>query len=164
MQADIYAKQGKTSEAAALLERLALTSLQEALIAVTKLIPLLVSEGKFAQGEQLAKASQAEYEAFGLWQYSAYLAPMQLAVAKRDVKESIRLISAMLNAVMEPGNLLGSPLYCHQPHKEEPAEMTKQFLPPLLADLETSPDYAFLRDKLEFVRLIADCRAKACLD
>lgn len=163
LQADLYAKQSKTAEAAGLLEHLALTSLSETLISVTKLIPLLVAEGRTMQAEQLAKAAQAEYEAFGLWRYSAYLAPLQLAVSRKNTAESLRILAVMLDAVMEPGSLLDSPLYCHQPRKEEPKEMGKHFLPPLLSDLESSPEYAFLQDEPEFARLIADCKAKAGL-
>ncbi|MEG1524416.1 MAG: helix-turn-helix domain-containing protein [Clostridia bacterium] len=65
LQANLLSMQGKSGEAAVILERMALTSLQETLVAVVKLIPILVSENKFSQAEQLAKASQIQYEALG---------------------------------------------------------------------------------------------------
>ncbi|MEG0694071.1 MAG: hypothetical protein RR444_13530, partial [Oscillospiraceae bacterium] len=58
LQANLLSMQGKNKEAAAILERMALSSLQETLVAVTKLIPILVCEDKLSQAEQLAKASQ----------------------------------------------------------------------------------------------------------
>jgi tetratricopeptide (TPR) repeat protein len=161
LQADLYAKQGRTAEAAALLERLVLTQLSETLMNVTKLVPLFEKEGRTRQAEQLAKAAQTQQEAYGLWQYSAYLAPLELAAARKDAAESLRILSRMLDAVIAPGNLSDSPLYCHQPRRETPEAMTKQLLPPLLADLQTNPDYAFLRDDPGLARLIADCKARA---
>lgn len=164
LQADLYAKQGETAEAAALLERLALKQLSETLMTVTKLVPLLEKEGRARQAQQLARAAQAQQEAYGLWQYSAYLAPLELAVARKDAAESIRILSRMLDAVIEPGDLLDSPLYCHQPRSEtpeRPERMIKQLLPSLLADLETNPDYAFLRGDPGLARLTADCKARA---
>lgn len=100
------------------MERMALNSLQETLMTVVKLIPLLTADGKSEQAEQLAGASRTECEAFGLWQYSAYLAQMQLAVSSRDIKESIRLIAAMLRAAETPWDLSACPLFCHQLRKE----------------------------------------------
>ena len=161
LQADLCAKQGNTAEAAALLERLALNQLSETLMIVTKLVPLLEKEGRAQQAEQLAKAAQAQQEAYGLWQYSAYIAPLELAVARKDTAESVRILSQMLDAVISPDNLLDSPLYCHQPRSETPERVAKQFLPPLLADLETNPDYSFLRDDPGLAHLIANCKARA---
>lgn len=135
--------------------------LDETLMTVTKPVPLFEKEGHTRQAEQLAKAAQAEQEAYGLWQYSAYLAPLQLAVARKDAAESLRILSWMPDAVIELGNLPDSPLCCHQPRSETPKRMMKQLLPPLLADLETNPDYVFLRDDPDTARLIDDRRAKA---
>jgi len=160
LQATLFSKVGKSAEAAALLERMAITSLQETLMTITKLIPVLVAEGKTTQAKHLAKASQTEYEAFGLWQYSAYLAPMQLAVAMRDTEKSLKLIAAMLHTVETPWDVSACPLYCHQPHKESSAYMGQDFLPAMLSDLECNPDYGFLQSDPDFQQLIAAYKAK----
>ncbi|MCI2059059.1 MAG: helix-turn-helix domain-containing protein [Oscillibacter sp.] len=160
LQADLLVKQGKTAEAAAILERMALNSLQETLMTVAKLIPLLAADGNIKQAEQLADASRAECEAYGLWQYSAKLAPMQLAVSRRDVRESIRLIAAMLRAAETPWELSACPLFCHQSRKENSEKMGQVFLPSLLADLERSPEFAFLREEPAFRQLLAEYREK----
>ncbi|MEG1884580.1 MAG: helix-turn-helix transcriptional regulator, partial [Clostridia bacterium] len=53
LQANLLSLQGKNKEAAVILERMALNSLQEALMPVTKLIPILVYEGNLSQAEHL---------------------------------------------------------------------------------------------------------------
>ena len=160
LQATLFSKVGKSAEAAALLERMAITSLQETLMTITKLIPLLVAEGKQMQARQLAKASQVEYEAFGLWQYSAYLAPMQLAVAMQDTEESLKMITAMLHAAEMPWDVSTCPLYCHQQHKDSSNKMGQNFLPAMLSDLECNPEYVFLQSEPQFQHLIASYKAK----
>ena len=160
LQADLLSMQGKNKEAAVILERMALSSLQEILMAVTKLIPILVSEDKLLQAEHLAKASQTQYEAFGLWQYSAYLAPMQLAVSKQDVSESIAVIRKMLESTVTVWDFTACPLYAHQARKEGSDNIAYAFLPSLLLDLQSNPEYAFLQDNPEFGELITEYKKK----
>lgn len=154
LQANMLSMQDKNSEAAVILERMALTSLQEILVPVTKLIPILVSEDKHLQAEQLAKSIQLQYQSFGLWDYSAYLAPMQLAIAKKDIQTSIEIISKMLNACVNAWESSNCPLYLHQPVKEVSKTMGYDFLPSLLLELENSSEYAFLQSSSEFCELI----------
>ncbi|MEG2687249.1 MAG: helix-turn-helix transcriptional regulator [Christensenellaceae bacterium] len=161
LQANLLSMQGKSGEAAVILERMALSALQETLMEVTKLIPILVSENKFSQAEQLAKASQTQYEAFGLWEYSAYLATMQLAVSKKDIPESLTVIRKMLNACVNAWDVSNCPLYLHQPRKEGSDNIGYTFLPSLLLDLESNPEYAFLQDSPAFCELIAEYQKKA---
>ena len=160
LEANLLSMQGKNKEAALILERMALNSLQETLMAVTKLIPILVSEDKLSQAEQLAKASRLQYEAFGLWQYSAYLAPMQLAVSKQDVSEAITVIGKMLEAAVTAWDFYACPLYLHQSRKEGSENFAYTFLPSLLLDLENNPEYSFLQESPEFRELIAEDKAK----
>ncbi|MFI3214832.1 MAG: helix-turn-helix transcriptional regulator [Eubacteriales bacterium] len=159
LSANLLSMQGKSSEAAVILERMALTSLQEILVPITKLIPILVSEDKHLQAEQLAKAIQLKYQSLGLWDYSAYLAPMQLAIAKKDVPTSIEIISKMLNACVNAWESSNCPLYLHQPVKEVSKTMGYDFLPSLLSELENSSEYAFLQPSSEFCELTAKYKA-----
>ncbi|MEG0692198.1 MAG: helix-turn-helix domain-containing protein [Oscillospiraceae bacterium] len=160
LQANLLSMQGKNKEAAIILERMALNNLQETLVAVTKLIPILVYEGNLSQAEHLAKASQMQYEAFGLWQYSAYLAPMQLAVSKQDTSVSIAVIRKMLESIVTAWDFYACPLYLHQPHKEGSDNIDYTFLSSILLDLKNNPEYSFLQDLPEFCELIAEYQKK----
>lgn len=160
MQADIWAKQGKTAEAAELLERKLLMGLVENLTTLARLVKLVIAEGDEETALRLAKASQTECEAFGLWQYSAYLVPMQAAVARKDVSGSLAAISSMLEAVLTPWDMRTSPLFRSLPQQETPVNLGKTMLPPLLNDLEHNPDYDFLRGEPEFGRLMKTYREK----
>ncbi|SDX93156.1 hypothetical protein [Eubacterium barkeri] len=160
LQANLLSMQGKSSDVAVILERMALSSLQETLMAVTKLIPILVYENKLSEAEKLAKACQLQYEAFGLWQYSAYLAPMQLAVSMQDTSKAITVIGKMLETTVTTWDFSACPLYLHQSRKEGSNNMWHTFLPALLLDLESNPEYSFLQQAPEFGALIAKYKEK----
>ena len=129
-------------------------------MAVTKLIPILVYENKLSEAEHLAKASQLQYEAFGLWQYSAYLAPMQLAVSMRDTSKTVTVIGKMLESTVTAWDFSACPLYLHQSLKEGSDNMGRNFLPMLLSDLESNPEYSFLWQVPQFGELIAKYKEK----
>jgi hypothetical protein len=65
MQATIWAKEGKASEAAALLERKILRNLQDNLATLSQLVKLNMTEGNQKAAQQLAAQRDVE-----LWLYS----------------------------------------------------------------------------------------------
>ena len=161
LQASLWGKQGKSGEAAKLLSNMALGSLQESLMTLSALVSPLIALGDEETAGRLGQAAKELCDAFGLWPCSACLVPMQVAVAKKDVPESLRLLSAMLGALLAPWDAYAGPLYRFQPHKEGADTMGKTFLPSVLADLESNSDYDFLRAEPEFKRLLEAYRAKA---
>lgn len=160
MQAEIWATQGRAADAAGLLERKLLMGLQENLMTLARLVKFVVAEGDEETALRLARASQTECEAFGMWQYSAYLVPMQAAVARKDVTGSLAALSSMLEAVLTPLDIRSSPLYRHLPQTENSVNLSKMILPPLLNDLEHNSDYDFLRGEPAFEQLIRTYREK----
>ena len=160
LQAELFAKQGKSAEAAELLERKVFSNLQENLVTLAALVRYEIEAGREETASQLAQASQTECEAFGLWRYSAYLAPMQAAVARKDTAATLAALSEMLESILTPWDACSSPLFSRFSKKETTANFTQAILPPLLADLERNPDYDFLRGEPEFNRLILEYREK----
>lgn len=158
LQAELWARQGKPAEAAELLEHKVFSNLQENLVMLAELVRYEIEAGDEDTAARLAQASQTECEAFGLWQYSAYLAPMQAAMARKDAADTIALLSKMLEAVLMPWDACSSPLFSRFPKKETPVDLTRTILPPLLAELERNPDYDFLRGEPEFKKLIQEYR------
>jgi len=66
----------------------------------------------------------------------------------------------MLRAAETPWDISACPLFCHQLRKENAENMGQDFLPPLLSELESNPEYAFLREEPEFQKLLAEYREK----
>lgn len=163
LQAQIWAKQGKPGEAAALLERKVLQSMQDDLVTLAELVKYEIEAGDAETASRLAAASQAECKAFGLWHLSACLVPEQAAVARKNVPAALASLTEMLAAVLEPWDIRRSPLCTRFPRKEQkenPGNLGLTMLPALLDDLEHNTDYDFLRNEPEFEKLLADYRAK----
>lgn len=164
LQAQLLAKQGKPAEAAELLERKVFSNLQENLVTLAQLVRYEIEAGAEETALRLAQASQTECEAFGLWRYSAYCAPMQAAVARKDISATLAALSKMLEAVLMPWDACSSPLFSRFPKTDTPKitsiDLAKTMLLPLLAELERNPDYDFLRGEPEFKKLIQEYRGK----
>ncbi|MEA4966475.1 MAG: helix-turn-helix domain-containing protein [Oscillospiraceae bacterium] len=160
LQAQLWAKQGKPAEAAQLLERKVFSNLQENLVTLAELVRYEIEAGEEETAARLAQASQTECEAFGLWRYSAYLAPVQAAVARKDAADTLALFSKMLEAMLTPWDVHESPIFSRFPKKETSVDFAQMMLPSLLSELERNPDYDFLRGEPEFKELIREYREK----
>lgn len=160
MQATIWAKEGNTAEAAALLERKILWNLQDNLATLSQLVKLNMTEGNHKAAQQLAAAAQAECEAFGLWQFSAFVVPWEVAVACKDVERSLAALEKLLEAIAAPYSVEGSPLYGHIPHGEMKDDMKSKMLTALITALDHDPDFAFLRGNPAFQRLMEPYQRK----
>ncbi len=160
LQVNLLSMQGKHAAAAVILERMLLQTLQENLIAVTKLIPILVLEGKLEQATQLANASQLQQKSYGLWNYNAALAPMQLAISIKSIPSSIATIRDLLEACVTPWEPSNSPLYSHQTTKENQQPFGISVLHPIITELENSSEYHFLHSSSEFLELLAEYKRK----
>lgn len=159
LQARLLQEQGKPDEAAQLLER----KLHGAVLEVqTTLLSLLGAELKQeggGDGERLARLQSDFARLFGMGDYCAFVAPVEVAVAKKDVEGSLTLLRAALSAMIKPWGVEKSILYRHTPTADT-GEMGRSFLPGLLTALETEPQYEFLHGQPEFGRLVEEYRTK----
>ncbi|WP_040663197.1 hypothetical protein [Oscillibacter ruminantium] len=163
MQADVWSKQGKTAKAAELLERKLTLSVQDHQTTLVKLIQLAVQEGDEKSALSLADCAQKECVAFHLGEYWSNIAPLEAAVARRDVLSSMKALTILLDAAARPWNSRFSPLFHHIPCKESSTEFSFHLLTPLLSNLEQAPEYEFLRAVPEFQEMIKSYSAK-CTD
>lgn len=154
MQADVLDKQGQPAKAAELLERKLTLSLQDQQATLCRLIRLAVNEGDNAGALALADCARRECAAFGLGEYWENIAPLEAAVALRDVSGAVEALSAILRAAAKPWNALFSPLFRHLPHKNLPEMNTLKILSPLLRSLKDDPKYAFLADAPAYQALV----------
>lgn len=162
LQAQLWLKEGKNEEAAALLERKLLTNLQETQVVLASLAKIAVQEGDTDNAVRLAQCGQKEAELFGLWEYSAFVVPLETAVLRKDVADSLSVLQSMLAAILIPWDMKQSPVCKHIQQKTAEGNLGMQFLQPVLSELEHSPEYDFLRTEPAFQELLNQYRAKYC--
>lgn len=161
LQASLWIKQGNLTKAAELLERkLYMTGILELQITLTNLAIIAVKEGSDQEASHIARVAREIAGLFGLWDYYAYVVPLQIALTKEDAAESVSLIKSMLEAALTPWEMNKSPLYRHFAVKANFSSSGTQILPGLLSELENDSKYAFLHSNPEFQRLIRQYRAK----
>ena len=156
MQAQLCSARGEAQAAAHLLEQVLLAVGQE----LTSVLPVL-TEAELAAGDAeaaaaLARASEAAVACLDLWAYMGQTAPLMVAVAKRDVRESVGRLRRLLEEINRPWNPSGSPLYRRIFSGEaQNGAVNARIIAPILRDLKENPEYDFLRGDAEFQALMA---------
>ncbi|HWT77096.1 MAG TPA: helix-turn-helix domain-containing protein [Mobilitalea sp.] len=165
LQAQILRTQNNLPEAAKLLEQKLLKAINEVQMTIFDLIEVTLTEGNDIKAEKLSNGLREIVNQFELWDYNAYVAPLQIAVKKKNISESISIFQSMLKCMMDPWSLQNTILYNHlhkqenQPSKDnqmKQSDFGTKMLPSILSNMENNPDYEFLRSSQEFVKLIEE--------
>ena len=160
LQAAIYMGQNQSEEAAKLLERTLLTSINDVQMVMYKLIDANVSLGDNEAAAYVAERVTRLAEAFDLNLYNTVVAPFQVAVANKDVTQTIALLKKMLDAMSETWCIQASPLYRRVATNDTGTSM-KKMVGLLLHGLRQAPEYAYLQDNDDFQALLTEYEGKA---
>lgn len=156
LQITIYQQQGETEKAAQMIQNALFISLSKVQMLLVKLVDTALLAGDMEKAEQIVDKSRRMAELFDLWEYNSCTAPLQVALAKKDSGKTLSILRHMLGTMLTPWEMEKSPLYDHITAKQnEP----KKMLPAILFELESGPEYAFVRECDEFQELITQYRA-----
>lgn len=161
LQADLWKEQGKYAEALRLVERNVLQKSVEVLGNLWRMMMLELELGNDENARELAEKAQAAAEVYDMWGYNGLVGFQSLAIKKQNVEESLAILEEMLEQTYLPWKMNESVLY-HELYPEKAANpvIAEKILPPLLAELERSPEYDFLRPHEEFQKLIERYRRR----
>ncbi len=159
LQADLFIRQNKLEEAAGLLERKLIMAIFEIQIILLSLTDVALKEGNAQNASQIAELSRNATMLFEQWDYYSFVAPLKVAIAQKNVQESISLLKSMLSAILLPLEMKSSSLYHHITAKGKQVDVGRQVLPALLSEVENNPEYEFLHLNAEFQQLIRHYRA-----
>lgn len=154
-QVDILMYQEKIDEAAVLLEGKFLQSLTNLQTYLFKLIDIELKANEQKKAQQIAEIAQGMVPLFGLWHYGAFVPHLQIALHKKDVKQSLKQIKDLFEAAQAPWNMSMSPLY-YRIAQNSFENIGNQFVPAFISELENSKEYDFLRSNKEFQELLSD--------
>ena len=155
LKACLLLKQGRGREAAELLERKCMCCANELQITLLNLLHAVQQEGDEQRAEQMAEIYGQCVDLLGLWAYGRCVAPMDVALARRDVPGSLQAMENLLSALLRPWDAGKSPLYRHMARQMKGNEaFGKQVLPSLLAELKADPRCEFLQAEPAFQALL----------
>jgi hypothetical protein len=98
-----------------------------------------------------------------LWEYGSFVIEFQIAVKQKNISNSLSLLKSMIEALLVPWDIQKSDIFSHMYDQGKPTEtidIGKQMLPTLVADLERNPEFDFLRENVEFEKIIEQYHAK----
>lgn len=156
LQVSIYEQQGKAEQAVKELQYALLTAVQKVQLLLNKLVDAELSADNYGTAKIIAEKSSQMPELLDLWEYSSFVAPLQVAMAEKNADACVDLLRKLLNLVTEPWDITASALFYRIQATTNPLQM----LPALLADMEKGSGYEFLRDNKEYQKLIEEYRAK----
>lgn len=156
MASTLYLAENKLEKAAQTLERKLLTDISGIMTALLSLMEISLKEDRRGDAEILIQTFREAVSVFDLWDYEAYLADFQLAMADQDSERCLNTLKQMFPAMERPWDPRQSPLYRHLPAKEREAEgtgsssrfsMAEMFRARLLEELRDpdNEECAFLR-------------------
>lgn len=157
-QADLYLFQREHLEdASKLLQRKLLSMLMDMNGILLRMAKIELASGNDRKAEQISDITKNLVKAMDLWDYYAYIVPLEIALARKDVSESLRLMDELFSSIDHTWNMQTSPLYDLLGNPAA-ANNPSMMLPPLIANLEHAPEYDFLREDERFQRLIEKYR------
>ena len=160
LQARIHLQQNQMEAAGRVAAQALLSCLNEAQSFLWQLIDIERSSGKPDVAEAMAQLSAELTRRLGLWDYNAAVAPLNLALERRDAPESLRLLRQLLDAVAKPWRP-GDTLLFRRLDDGRPGADMRPMLDALPRNLEADPAYDFLRYEPGFESLIAEYQAQS---
>ena len=160
LQTAIYQHQGKSEKAVKDLQGALLLSLNKVQMLLYKLMDAELASGKKETAKNIAEKARQMTGLFDLWEYNAFVAPLEIALSEKDPGACITILQDMLEVMQTPWDMSQSPLFyqiaksSNSSKSSDPGKM----LPAILTQLERDPEYDFLRDRDEFKKLIARYR------
>lgn len=169
LQANLLIVQNQFEEAFILLERKLLKEINEVQSTLLTLVDAKLAADKVEEAEELSELLGQMISLFGLWKYGAHITPLQIAVKRKKVDESLTQLKLMLDNLINPWFPQDSYLFRHilnQTTAQESAipeirkSLGEKMLPALLSDLESNLDFDYLRSNPEYQRILDDYTKK----
>ena len=159
IQARLRFSQDQPEEAAKLLQHVLFAAASELTTVFLGLVDAEIATGDLEAADAVAKAHEAVMQALDQLAYVVHAAPLQVAVARKDVRESVRRIRLYLDSLGRPWEPYKSPLYRRISTQEQTAKFNERVYAAVLKDLSTNSFYDFLRADAEFQELLAECQS-----
>lgn len=151
LQINLYLQRGETEKAIKDLQSALLTALSRVQILLYKMVDAELADNRLQTAKEIADKAGRMAELFDLWEYNAFVAPLQIAAIEKNADVCISLLRKMLAAMHKPWDMGSSPLFYRIARPLD----SEQMLPVILSAMETDPEYAFLRDRSDFRELLS---------
>lgn len=150
LQVEIDKHQGKSEKAMKNLQRELYKALNKVQILLYRMTDIELECGELPTAKKIADKSAQMVTLFEMWEYSAFITPLQLAFAEKDAPKSVSILREMLAAMRNPWNMDKTLLFNHIPAQ---APQPEQMIPVILSAMEQEP---LFQNSSEVQELIAE--------
>lgn len=157
----VLANRGDYDEAALQTEAQVLAKMVMLHSHLQQLIEFETKTGHADKAQAIADVSSQLYALFALWPVDQISPQLVAALHREDVPAALSHIRSMFEALRTPWNGDDSPLFYRLTEAGKLPQTEPAFIDVFLRELETQPEYDFLRDDAEFQQLLADARKMA---
>lgn len=156
LRINLWLRRGETERAVRELQGALLPALNRVQMLLYKLIDAALADGELPAAKEIAEKSSRLAVLFDLWEYNAWVAPLQVSLAEKDAGTCIALLRKLLAAMCTPWDTCRSPLFDRIAGTSDP----KQMLPAVLSEMERDTSaYGFLHGDPAFRALVSEYRA-----
>jgi len=163
-QAELCLQEGKEaslSKAAELTQRKLMTLAMELSSTLNRMVRIELASGNAGKAEQIAELAATAAKLLELGDHFAAISPLDTALARKDIQESVRLIDCIFSSVPDLWKIQDSLLYSRiSGFTHNHASTASKIFPPLLTQLEQSPEYEFLKGNKAFEKMIEKHKKK----
>ncbi len=156
LQVNMYLCKGETEKAVKELQNALLIALNKVQMLLYKMIDGELADGRMQTAKSIADKASQMTALFDLWEYNAFIAPLQVAYAEKNARECVCLLRNMLAALCTSWDMSSSPLFYRVNARTFD---WKQMLSAILSELERDSAYSFLQNCTEYKELISEYKA-----
>lgn len=156
-KANLCLQLGEYEEAAKLAQGVLYSAASEVCTTLQWLMESEIKLGELERAKKLAETVEQVVKTLELWPFIGTTARFQCAMTEKDAEGAMRALERMVEALDEPWRPGKSALYWRIAGEKED-KMNERLWPVLASDLETNPDYEFLRNTPGFAALSSKLR------
>lgn len=123
-----------------------------------QLIEFETKTGHADKAQAIADVSSQLYALFALWPVDQVSPQLVAALHREDAPAALSHIRSIFDVLRTPWNGDDSPLFYRLAEAGKLPGVEPAFTSAFIRELETQPEYDFLRDDAEFQQLLADAR------
>lgn len=162
MQSNLYMAQGKTGQAALLMEQKIISEISGVQSTLYGLMEIALKDDRMEDARVIADTVKQMVRLFDMWEYSAHVVDFEMAVAQKDGEKCLGVMKEMFPSMMEGWIPSASPLYRHMPMKEDPGNMGQMLLTKIISEFEdeNNSEYDFLRENSQVKEFLEEIKKK----
>jgi len=155
-QVNLYIEQEKFAEATEILGNKLIKEAKGLQFTLIGLVKIALKENRYEDTTYYGDLYEKNEKLYGIWEFSANDAHLEVAIAKKDVAECLRILKLMLTSMnqnWDKSDIMSSPLFRQQEVFAD-LEFNPSLLPAKIEEIKSDKKFNIIRDHLDYKQLL----------